>query len=235
MKALAKAGFTQSYTYFTWRNEKQELMDYVTELTRSDMVEYYRPNFFANTPDILHEYLQKGGRPAFMIRAALASTLVPTWGIYSGFELCENTPLHGGSEEYLDSEKFEIRPRDWAAPGNIRDFIGRLNAARIENTAFRRLPNIEFADIKNDQMIAYARFNDDRTNIVIVVVTLDPTRPQDAWLRLPLDRLGLPWSAQFEVRDLLTGQTFMWQENNWVRLDPSTMPAHVLRIERRIL
>ena len=234
MKMLAKAGFTQSYTYFTWRNEKKELIEYVTELATTDMADYYRPNFFANTPDILHEFLQKGGRPAFMIRAALAATLSPTWGIYSGFELCEGTPLHEGSEEYLDSEKFEVRPRDWSAPGNIRDFIGRLNVARNENAAFLKLGNIVFADIKNEQMIAFARFNEDKTNVVIVVVNLDPKKSQDAWLRLPLDKMGLPWNSKFDVRDLLTGQKFTWEENNWVRLDPATTPAHILRVERRV-
>lgn len=234
MKALAKAGFTQSYTYFTWRNDKAELVEYLTELATTDMTDYYRPNFFVNTPDILHAYLQTGGRAAFMIRAALAATMSPTWGIYSGFELCEGAPLHAGSEEYLDSEKFEIRPRDWSAPGNIRDYIGRLNAARNDNAAFRKLANITFADVKNEQMIAFARFSDDFKNVVIVVVNLDPKKPQDAWLRLPLDKMGLPWNSKFEVRDLLSGQKFTWEENNWVRLDPAVNPAHVLRIERRV-
>ncbi|MBV9080885.1 MAG: alpha-1,4-glucan--maltose-1-phosphate maltosyltransferase [Elusimicrobia bacterium] len=232
MKALAKAGFNQSYTYFTWRNGKAELMEYLTELSKSEMVEYYRPNFFANTPDILHAFLQNGGRPAFLIRATLAATMAPTWGIYSGFELCENDAVTG-TEEYLNSEKFEIKPRDWNLPGNIKDYIGRLNAIRNENVALQQLRNIEFFETKSDAIIGYARFSDDRSNVLINVVSLDPYQPRDTWLRLPLDRLGFPWDAKFEVLDLLTGRRFTWGEHNWVRLEPS-MPAHVLRIERRV-
>jgi len=231
MKALAKMGFSQSYTYFTWRNEKAALMEYMTELSESPMREYYRPNFFANTPDILHEYLQTGGPGAFRIRAALAATLSPTWGIYSGFELCENAPVPG-SEEYMDSEKFEIKPRDWNAPGNIKATITRLNAARRDNAALRKLSNITFADVQNDRVIGYVKTSEDRSNTVIAVISLDPHDPQASWLRLPLAKMGLPASARFDVTDLLSGQTFNWGENNWVGLGPD-MPAHILRIDRR--
>jgi starch synthase (maltosyl-transferring) len=230
MRGLAKRGFSQSYTYFTWRNEKRELMEYVTELATSDMKDYYRPNFFANTPDILHEVLQTGGPGAFRLRAALAATLSPTWGIYSGFELCEHEPVPG-SEEYMNSEKFEIKPRDWHAPGNIRDYILRLNAARAENPALQTLSNITFMDVKNDRIIGYMKTTEDRSNVILGIVSLDPHNAQEAWLRVPIEKLGYASGARFEVNDLLSGQSFNWGENNWVRLGPD-QPAHLLRLQR---
>lgn len=231
MKALAKLGFTQSYTYFTWRNEKRELMEYMTELAHTEMRDFYRPNFFANTPDILHGFLQNGGAAAFRIRAVLAATLSPTWGIYSGFELCENVPLPA-SEEYLDSEKFEIRPRDWNAPGNLRAYIQRLNAARRENPALQKLSNIFFLEIPEDQILGFVKTNADRSNAVIGIVSLDPFNSRSAWIRLPMERLGLPTEARFDVHDLLSGQTFNWGEKNWVQLSPE-QPAHLLQVKGR--
>ena len=177
MKALAKAGFNQSYTYFTWRNSKHELIEYFTELTQTDMSEYFRPNLWTNTPDILPFVLQEGGRPAFMIRVALAATLSPLYGIYSGYELCENEPLPG-REEYLDSEKYQFKERDWNAPGNIKDWIARLNKIRKENRALQFYTNLRFHDADNDAILFYSKMTAARDNIILVVVNLDPHRKQ---------------------------------------------------------
>src|SRR5438093_11664304 len=155
MRYLAKCGFNQSYTYFTWRNSASELREYLTELTRSELQEYMRPNFFANTPDILHEYLQRGGRPAFMVRLILAATLSASYGIYSGFELCENVPLRPGSEEYLNSEKYEIRPRDWNQPGNLRELIARVNQIRREHPALQFNGGLEFHATEKPAFLCY--------------------------------------------------------------------------------
>ncbi len=157
MKSLAKLGFSQSYSYFTWKNTAWELREYLTELTRSEMADYYRPNFFVNTPDILHEFLQTGGRPAFRLRLLLAATLSPTYGIYSGYELCENLAVHHGSEEYLDSEKYQIRVRDWNAPGNIKQDISRLNRIRREQPALHELTNLSFLKTDYDAILAYKK------------------------------------------------------------------------------
>ncbi len=231
MKGLAKIGFTQSYSYFTWKNTKEELTKYLTELTGTEMREYYRPNFFANTPDILHEYLQKGGRAAFRVRLVLAATLVPIYGIYSGFELCENAPAHEGSEEYLDSEKYQIRTRDWQAPGNIRDDIAKLNRLRHENPALQQLPNLEFLTTESDQILAYRRFVPG--NELIVVVNLDPGGMHETMLHVPLEKLGLKPDQSFEVTDLLAGVSYTWRGvRNYVRLDPSDRVAHVFRVSR---
>lgn len=231
MRGLAKLGFSQSYTYFTWKNSKAELTEYLTELTQSEMREYYRPNFFANTPDILHEYLQHGGRPAFRVRLVLAATLSPIYGIYSGYELCENVPVKPGSEEYLDSEKYEIRTRDWHAPGNIRDDIARLNRIRRENPALQTLSNLEFLPAESDDIIAYRRFAGE--NQIIVVVNLDPHRAHDTMVGVPLDKLGLGTDQSYEVTDLLTGTSYTWRgPQNYVRLDPQDKVAHVFRLGR---
>jgi starch synthase (maltosyl-transferring) len=231
MRALAKLGFNQSYTYFTWKNTKAQLTEYLTELTQSEMREYYRPNFFANTPDILHEYLQKGGRPAFRVRLVLAGTLAPVYGIYSGYELCENTPVREGSEEYLNSEKYEIRTRDWRALGNIRDDVARLNLIRRENPALHSSSNLQFLTTESEQIIAYRRFQAD--NELIVVVNLDPTRVQETIVHLPLTELGIQADEPFEVTDLLVGTSYTWRSaRNYVRLDPQDKVAHVFRINR---
>lgn len=230
MKALAKLGFSQSYTYFTWKNSKSELTDYVSELA-GEMSEYYRPNFFANTPDILHEFLQKGGRPAFRLRLVLAATLAPVYGIYSGYELCENAPVREGSEEYLDSEKYEIRVRDWRAPENIRDDVARINRIRRENPALQLLSNVEFLPTDSEHVIAYRRWLAD--NELIIVVNLDPVNVRETMVEVPLDRMGLDPAQTFEVTDLLTGISYTWRgARNYVRLDPSERVAHVFRVSR---
>lgn len=231
MKGLAKLGFTQSYTYFTWRNTGWEIREYLTELTQTKMVEYFRPNFFANTPDILHEYLQTGGRPAFRVRLVLAATLSPLYGIYSGFELCENTPLRPGSEEYLHSEKYEIRVRDWDAPGNIAADIRRINEIRREHPALRHLANLRFCTSENEQILCYhKRAPGDE---LLIAVNLDPHHAQETHVHVPLDVLGIGEAEPFHVDDLLTGARYTWRgSRNYVRLDPTEHIAHILHVNR---
>ncbi|MFF4836107.1 maltotransferase domain-containing protein [Streptomyces sp. NPDC001315] len=233
MRTLAQIGFQQSYTYFTWRNTKQELTEYLTELS-GESAAYMRPNFFANTPDILHAYLQHGGRPAFEIRAVLAATLSPTWGIYSGYELCENTPLRPGSEEYLDSEKYQIRSRDWEAAARegrtIAPLVTRLNDIRRRHPALQRLRNIRFHDTDNDALIAYSKR--EGADTVVVVVNLDPHHAQEATVSLDMPQLGLGRHASMSVHDELTGETYQWGRTNYVRLEPGRAPAHVLHVRR---
>jgi starch synthase (maltosyl-transferring) len=219
MRTLAKIGFSQSYTYFTWKNSKWELTEYVHELA-GEMASYYRPNFFANTPDILHEYLQSGGRPAFEARLVLAATLSPTYGIYSGYERCENVPVREGSEEYLDSEKYEAKKR--RLDGELLPLVGALNRIRRENRPLRRLDNVVFLDTESDFLIAYAKED------VIVVVNIDPAGPREGLTILPA-ALGLP--PAFTVHDLLADERYQWRiGRNYVRLDAGK--AHVLKVER---
>jgi starch synthase (maltosyl-transferring) len=233
MQALAKRGFAQSYTYFTWRNTKAELQEYLTELTRTETALYFRPNFFANTPDILPSILQRGGRPAFKSRLTLAATLSPAFGIYSGFELCENAAIEG-REEYLDSEKYEVKVRDWDAPGNIKDFIARVNRARTEHAALQRFTNLRFLEIDNDRLIAYVKSAPEASSPIIVVVNLDPFAAHHGILLVPPDAVGVAAGESYEVHDLLTGERYTWRERNYVRLDPvAGEPAHILRVERR--
>jgi starch synthase (maltosyl-transferring) len=232
MKSLAKLGFTQSYTYFTWKNTSWELRDYLTELTKTDMVEYYRPNFFANTPDILHEYLQHGGRPAFRIRLVLAATLSPIYGIYSGYELCENLAVKPGSEEYLDSEKYEIRVRDWNAPGNIKADVSKLNRIRAENAALHELGNLDMVQTDNDRLFAYRKSAPG--NELLVVVNVDPHQAHEGNVTVPIGALGIGDNEAYEVNDLLTGARYTWRgSRNYVRLDPTERVAHLFRIQRR--
>jgi len=222
MATLAKAGFSQSYTYFTWKNTKWELTDYLRELIHSTMPEYFRPNFFANTPDILHEYLQEGGRPAFEARLVLAATLSPSYGIYSGYELCENVPVRPGSEEYLDSEKYEIKHRRLEGP--LLPLIEKLNTARREHPALQRLENLTFLETANEQLIAYSK--QEPGNTVIVCVNLDAKTPREGLVTVP-DVLALP--ASFPATDLLTGKRFAWKTGgNYVSLAPGQ--AHVLHV-----
>jgi starch synthase (maltosyl-transferring) len=231
MKRLAKLGFSQSYTYFTWRNTRAELEEYARELFQSDVRYFLRPNFFANTPDILHEILQHGGRPAFIMRLVLAATLSPSYGIYSGFELCENKPLRPGSEEYLDSEKYQIRVRDWGAPGNIIPIVTQLNRIRRAHRALAHADNLRLLDSTNPQIIAYAKSAPAASDHIVCVVNLDPYQVQEGLVRLP-DEVRAGTSA-YEVRDLLTGTVYRWQgESNYVRLDPHVLPAHILHILR---
>ncbi len=204
MRALAKAGFSQSYTYFTWRNTKDELTEYLTELTQFPAREYFRPNFFTNTPDILHEFLQKGGRPAFRIRLVLAATLSPAYGIYNGFELCENTPIPG-REEYLNSEKYEYKVWDWDRPGNIKNEIRIVNRLRRDNQAMQEFLNLRFLGCDEPDILAYAKISTNQTNAIIVVVNLDPHAPHEGEVELPLAALGLAIGDQFEMEEAFSG------------------------------
>jgi starch synthase (maltosyl-transferring) len=231
MHTLAQIGFQQSYTYFTWRNTKEELTEYLTELT-GEAAAYMRPNFFPNTPDILHAYLQHGGRPAFEVRAVLAATLSPSWGIYSGYELCENTPLREGGEEYLDSEKYQLKPRDWAAAERegrtIAPLITRLNDIRRRHPALQRLRNLHFHRTDNGALLAYSKR--DGADTVIVVANLDPHHTQEATVSLDMPHLGLDWHDEPTVHDELTGASYRWGRTPYVRLEPGRSPAHVLHV-----
>jgi starch synthase (maltosyl-transferring) len=232
MKALAKAGFNQSYTYFTWRNSKRELIEYFTELTQTEMSEYFRPNLWPNTPDILPFVLQDGGRPSFMIRVALAATLSPLYGIYSGYELCENEALPG-REEYLDSEKYQYKERDWNAPGNIKDWIARLNKIRKENRALQLYTNLRFHDAENDAILFFSKMTAARDNIILVVVNLDPQRQQNSFVYVPIENFGQMESDVYQVQDLLSGATYTWRgRRNYVELNPDIQPAHIFLVRR---
>jgi starch synthase (maltosyl-transferring) len=232
MKALAKAGFSQSYTYFTWRNSKRELIEYFTELTQTEMSEYFRPNLWPNTPDILPFVLQDGGRPAFMIRVALAATLSTLYGIYSGYELCESEALPG-REEYLDSEKYQFKERDWNAPGNIKDWIARLNKVRKENRALQFYDNLRFYPAENEAILFYGKMTAARDNIILVVVNLDPHRKQYSYVDVPVDQFGQMESDAYEVHDLLNDARYIWRgPRNYVELDPKIQPAHIFRVRR---
>jgi starch synthase (maltosyl-transferring) len=225
MRHLAKVGFTQSYTYFTWKNSRWELTEYLSELAYSGEGEYFRPNFFANTPDILHAYLQHGGRPAFEGRLALAATLSPSYGIYSGYENVENTPVKDGSEEYLHSEKYEIKERTLDGP--LLPMVARLNEVRRANPALQRLANVTFLDTANEGLIAYAK--QAPGNTIIAIVNLDPHQPQEGVATVPA-HLGLPPS--FTVHDLLSGERYSWRIGpNYVRLEPWVRQAHVFKVE----
>jgi starch synthase (maltosyl-transferring) len=232
MKRLAKLGFTQSYTYFTWRNTAREIRQYLTELTDTEMVEYFRANFFVNTPDILHEYLQTGGRQAFLVRLLLAGTLSPLYGMYSGFELCEAIPLRAGSEEYLHSEKFEIRVRDWQAPGNLDREVATLNRIRREHRALQLYGNLTFLVSENDRILFYWRSapHDD----LFIAVNCDPHAALETMVHVPLEALGLAPGEPYVVEDLLTGKRYSWRgARNFVRLDPAAGQwGHILRVER---
>jgi starch synthase (maltosyl-transferring) len=226
MKSLAKAGFTQSYTYFTWRNFKGELEEYFTELTQSEMKEYYRGNLFPNTHDILPFILQEGGRPAFKMRFALAATLSSVYGIYSSYELCENTPVPG-REEYLNSEKYEYKVWDWDRPGNIIPYITRINAIRREHPALHLYDNLRFYPSDDENIIAYGKATPDGSDRVLVVVNLDPFDAHETWLHLPLAEWGLDPGESFQVEDLLTGETHLWHAHQHIRLDPHDEPARL--------
>ncbi len=232
MKVLAKAGFTQSYTYFTWRNFKQELTDYLIELSCSEMKEYFRPNFFTNTPDILPEILQHGGRPAFKFRLALASTLSPSYGIYSGYELCENRALPG-KEEYLDSEKYEITVWDWDRPGHIIDYVTLLNRIRQDNPALHELENLEFYESSNDQVLFYGKSTVDKKNSVLVAVNLSPFQTHEAHLRIPIAALGIKAEETYQLHNVITDhRDLMIGDSYIVRLDPQVEPVAIFVVRR---
>jgi starch synthase (maltosyl-transferring) len=239
MRMLGRIGFHQSYTYFTWRTGKWELEEYLRELA-GETAALMRPNFFVNTPDILHAFLQYGGPPAFKIRAVLASMMSPTWGVYSGYELFEHVALRPGSEEYLDSEKYQYRPRDWASyePGGAREgqslapFLTKLNEIRRAHPALQWLRNLQFHRSWNDNILCFSksRRTSDGPDRVIVVVNLNPHGTQEGTVGLDMPSLGLDWHDGFTVRDELTGAQFTWGEYNYVRLDPWQEPAHILTV-----
>jgi len=235
MRHLAKIGFSQSYSYFTWRNTKEEIEEYFVELTRTAVRHYMRPNLFANTPDILHEYLQKGGRPAFQVRLILAATLGATYGIYSGFELAENVPAKSGSEEYLDSEKYQIRPRCFDVPHSLAELIARVNGIRRTHPSLQFDHGLEFHETDNPELICYSK----RTPFgggagadpILVVVNLDPVNMQHGHVKLPLVEWKLPLDSVVEAADLLSDETYTWRgEWNYVRLDPQVRVAHILAV-----
>jgi len=231
MRYLAKCGFSQSYSYFTWRNTKAELTDYFTELTQTDAREYMRPNLFANTPDILHSYLQRGGRSAFQVRLVLAATLGASYGIYSGFELAENVPVREGSEEYLDSEKYQIRHRTYHQAGSLAELISQINAIRHDHPALQHDWGLTFQQTDNPELLAYTKRSADRRDTVMVVVNLDPFNMQHGFVQLPLDAWGLSPFDSVEVHDMLSGERYFWRgEWNYVRLDPQSRVAHILNV-----
>jgi starch synthase (maltosyl-transferring) len=228
MGYLAKLGFTQSYTYFTWRNTQEELQEYFTELTTTPVCEYLRPNLFTNTPDILHKYLQEGGPAAFRIRLILAATLGASYGIYSGFELCEGRAVPG-TEEYLDSEKYQVRRWDWDRPGHIKALVARVNGIRRDHPALQFDHGLLFHDTDNPDLIAYTKRSADGDDCLLVVVNLDPHRMQHGFIDVASDDFGLA-DEPFRVTDLLTGAAFDWSgEHHYIRLDPQ-LPAHIFRL-----
>jgi starch synthase (maltosyl-transferring) len=234
MTRLAKLGFSQSYTYFTWRNTKRELTAYMTELTRTELREYLRPNLFANTPDILHEYLQTGGRPAFQIRLVLAATLAGSYGIYGPpFELCVDAAVPG-TEEYARSEKYEIR--HWALDDSesLRELVAQINRIRRKFAALRT-GALEFLPVDNEELLAYMRISDDGEEVFVCVVNLNPRIPHTGWLEIPLERLGLDADRPYQMEDLLGGTRWLWHgRRNYVQLDPLALPAHLFRVHRRV-
>jgi starch synthase (maltosyl-transferring) len=232
---LAKLGFTQSYNYFAWRNTRWELTEYLTELTQTDVREYCGPNLWPNTPDILAESLQYGGRPAFVTRFILAATLGPSYGIYGpAYELMDNTPLAPGKEEYLNSEKFEIKQWNINRADSLAPLIGRVNQVRRDNPALQANTNLRFHSAENDQIIAFTKSTEDGTNQVLVVVNLDPHHKQSGFVNLPLEDLNIDPDQRYQVHDLLTGARYLWNgPRNYVELDPQGLPAHIFAIRRR--
>ena len=235
MYRLAKLGFSQSYTYFAWRNTKQELTDYFNELHKTELQEYFRPHLWPNTPDILTEFLQSGGRPAFMVRLILAATLGASYGIYGpAFEMCENTPIKPGSEEYLNSEKYEIKAYDLNSARSLKAVIARINRIRKENVALQSDRTLRFHGSDNPFLLCYSKVTGNFSNIIIVVVNLDAFHTQSGWIDLDLQTIGIDPNQSFQVEDLLGGGRYLWQgRRNYVELIPETLPAHVLRIRSR--
>jgi starch synthase (maltosyl-transferring) len=236
MYRLAKLGFSQSYTYFPWRNAKSEITAYLNELAQTPVREFFRPNQWTNTPDILTEFLQIGGRPAFLIRLLLAATLGSNYGIYGpAFELLESRPLRHGSEEYLDSEKYEIRAWDLDRTDSLRELITVVNCVRKNNEALQSDWSLRFHPTDNDQLICYSKESEDRTNLIVVVVNLDPYHTQAGFVTLPLDDLQIPQDRAYEAEDLLTGSRYPWHgPRNYVELNPAKLPGHFLKIHRQL-
>jgi starch synthase (maltosyl-transferring) len=231
---LAKLGFTQSYNYFPWRNTKDELVNYFTELTRPPVVEFFRPNLWPNTPDILSQYLQDGGRPAFVVRLILAATLGASYGIYGpAFELCENTPREPGGEEYLNSEKYELRHWNLDATQSLRELIARVNRIRREHPALQSNHRLRFHAVDNNQLLAFTKSTEDGTATILMVVNLDPHHTHHGWLELPLEEFNLDVKQTYQMHDLLTGARFLWKgPRNYVELDPAYSPAHIFRLRQ---
>src|SRR5439155_3891510 len=234
MRYLAKIGFTQSYTYFTWRNTKAEIIDYFSELTASEVREYLRPNLFTNTPDILHAYLQQGGRSAFEARLLLAATLGANYGIYNGFELGDNRAVPG-TEEYADSEKYQIRRWDWNRPGHIKELVARVNRIRHQHPALQFDWTLRFHATDNAQIIAYSKTSPDQSSLVFIVVNLDPHHMQHGWVQAPVDSLPSPGpggDGAFIAYDLLDDVQYTWRgEWNYVRFDPGVRQGHIFRLK----
>jgi starch synthase (maltosyl-transferring) len=235
MYRLAKEGFSQSYTYFTWRNTKNEIRDYINELTTTDVREFFRPNFWPNTPDILPEHLQYGGRNAFIMRLVLAATLSSNYGIYGpAFELLENNAVPG-KEEYLDSEKYELKSWDRDREGNLKDFVARINTIRRENPALHTTYNIRHYEIDNDLILAFGKADEDYTNIILIVVNLDPFHLHSGWITIPVREMGIDPHQPYLVHDLIGDDKYIWQgERNYVEIDPHTSPACIFRIRKRL-
>jgi starch synthase (maltosyl-transferring) len=236
MYHLAKLGFSQSYTYFAWRNTKQELSQYFQELTQTDVREYFRASLWPNTPDILTEYLQSGGRNAFLIRVILAATLAANYGIYGpAFELCENMPKNPNSEEYLNSEKYEIKTWDVSQAESFRELLTRLNGIRSDNPALQVDHTLQFHSVDNDYLICYSKRAPDDSNLVIVVVNLDPHHTHSGWVDLSLEQLGIPTKQPYQVHDLLSDARYLWNgPRNFVEINPHVIPAHVFAVRRKV-
>jgi starch synthase (maltosyl-transferring) len=236
MYRLAKLGFSQSYTYFAWRNTKLEISQYFQELTRTPVKEFFRPNLWPNTPDIMTDYLQTGGRPAFMTRLVLAATLGASYGIYGpAFELCVKEPKEFGSEEYLDSEKYEIKSWNLEDPLSLRDFIARVNGIRKENPALQSNDTLRFHESDSDQVLCFSKHTEDFSNVVFVVVNLDPHHTHGSWVHFPVEEVGLDARQGFQVHDLLSDARFLWHgTKNYLEIDPRVCPAFVFRVRRRL-
>ncbi len=231
MKVLGKVGFTQSYTYFTWRNEKQELAEYLTEITTPPVAEYFRGNLWPNTPDILHATLVRGGRPAFKLRLVLAATLSSLYGIYSGYELAENVPVAPTSEEYLDSEKYEVKVRDWDAPGNLVDFITRVNAIRRANPALHGYRNLRFHESESPHILWYGKATQAGDNVIFVAANLDPTVERESIVTVPIEELGIGPGRPYRMHELLSDRVYEWQgPRGFVKLYPDVDPAQIFRL-----
>ncbi len=236
MYDLAKRGFTQSYTYFTWRNTKYDLIAYCEELVKTSARDFFRPNFWPNTPDILPEFLQITNRAGFIQRVILAGTLSSNYGIYGpAFELMVNEPIHPGQEEYLNSEKFEIKNWDFSQQNNLQKIIKRLNKIRKENKALQNTHSLKFHEIENEALVCFSKSTEDLSNIILVVVSLDPHHTHSGWIRFPLDEFEMDKSTPFQVQDLLSGAYYLWNgELNYVEVNPGIMPVHIFKVRRKV-
>ncbi|MCA9227713.1 MAG: alpha-1,4-glucan--maltose-1-phosphate maltosyltransferase, partial [Planctomycetales bacterium] len=236
MYRLAKLGFSQSYTYFSWRNTSEELREYLTELTTTEAAEFFRPNFWPNTPDILTEYLQVGGRPAFIGRLVLAATLSSNFGIYGpAYEHSVNSPRHSGSEEYLDSEKYEVKHYDLRRQDSLASLIGRVNRIRREHRALQTNEGLQFHTVDNQKILCFTKATEDKSELLMMVVNLDPHHTQSGWVELPLADFGLSDDHPYQLHDLLTDARYLWYgSRNYVELNPHVVPAHIFRVRRRV-